>query len=76
MPKTILKTFRLPFQMVKEIEKEAKKQHVSQTQYMITIFSESKYLKLKKGFEEDLKKMEKDTEYQKEQYELAEANFL
>lgn len=76
MSKTILKTFRLPLNIAKEIELEAKKTKVSQAQYFVMIFTENKTLKIKKTFEDDLARMAQDESYKKEQQELAEANFM
>lgn len=76
MAKTVLKTFRLPLEVAKEIEMEAQKSNVSQAQYVVSIVTENRFLKLRKTFEEDAKKMENDREYKKEQSELAEADFL
>jgi hypothetical protein len=76
MPKTVLKTFRLPIDVAKEIETGAKKNNVSQAQYVVTVVTENKFLKLKKSFDEDAKRMESDILYKKEQIDLAEADFL
>lgn len=76
MAKTILKTFRLPIDIAQEIESEAKKNNISQAQYVVTVVTENKFLKLKKTFDENVKQMESDVMYQKEQADLAEADFL
>lgn len=76
MAKTIAKTFRVPIELAREIEKESEKKDISQGQYLINVFCENKTFKIQKEFEEDLKLMEKDTAYQKEQLELAKADFL
>lgn len=76
MAKTILKTFRLPVDIAQEIENEAKKNDISQAQYVVTVVTENKFLKLKKTFDENVKQMESDVMYQKEQADLAEADFL
>lgn len=76
MAKTVLKTFRFPLEVAKEIEVEAEKNHISQTQYVTCIIVENKFLKLKRSFEEDMKKLEKDDLYRKEQIDLAESDFL
>ena len=76
MAKTVLKTFRLPIDVAQEIETEAKKNNISQAQYVVTVVVENRFLKLKKTFDEDVKRMETDTAYQKEQIDLAETDFL
>lgn len=76
MIKTVLKTFRLPTDIAHEIENEARKNNISQAQYVVTVVTENKFLKLKRGFDENVKKMAADTGYQKDQVELAEADFL
>lgn len=75
MPKTVSKTFRLPIEVAQEIENGAKKNNISQAQYMVTVFTENKFLKLKKTFVENAKRMEADANYQKDQADLAEADF-
>lgn len=76
MAKTVLKTFRLPLEVAQEIEDGAQKKKVSQAQYVVSIVTENKFLKLKKAFEEDARKMNTDAAYKKEQRDLAETNFL
>lgn len=76
MSKTISKTFRIPAEIAKEIALEAKKRDVSQAQYFVAVFTENKFLKMQKTFHENLKEMKHDDAYQKEEYQLAEANFL
>ena len=76
MAKTVLKTFRLPEQVAKEIEVEAKNRHLSQTQYVVNIVTENKFLNLKKSFDEEVKRMEQDKFYKKKQIDLANADFL
>lgn len=75
MAQSVLKTFRLPKEVAEEIELGAKSNHLSQAQYLVSIVTENKFLKLKKSFEEDVMKMEKDKAYRKEQVDLANANF-
>lgn len=76
MTKTISKTFRLPAEIVKEIEEQAAQKNISQGQYFVAIFTENKFLKMHKVFEENLIQMEQDKIYQQEQRDLAEADFL
>jgi hypothetical protein len=76
MAQTVLKTFRLPTNVVREIEEGAKSGKVSQAQYIVSIVSENKFLKLKKSFEDDVKKMKKDKAYRKEQVDLADSDFM
>ena len=76
MPKTVSKTFRIPLEVAKEIELEARKNNVSQAQFIVTAVTENKFLKLQRIFEDNIKNMENDEAYKKEQIELAEADFL
>ena len=76
MSKTIAKTFRLPLEIVREIETGAEECNVSQTQYIVTIVTENRLMKLHKSFNDGLKSMENDAAYLKEQKDLAEADFL
>lgn len=75
MSKTLLKTFRLPLDIARDIEQGAKTNKISQAQYFANIVIENKAWKLKKKFDEDLNKMAMDTGYKNEQIELAESNF-
>lgn len=76
MPKTISKTFRLSPQLAREIEQEADKINLSQGAYLDFIFSENKKLKMRKEFHENLRFLQHDKAYQKEQSDLAQADFL
>ena len=76
MPKTVSRTFRIPADIAVEIEVGAKKNNVSQAQYITTVVTENKFLKLRKSFEDDLRVLEKDELYKHEQVDLAEADFL
>lgn len=75
MTKTISKTIRLPEDVAREIEVGAEKNGLSQGQYCTKVFAGYKKYKLKEVYEENLLRMEKDEAYQKEQHELAEADF-
>lgn len=76
MTKTIAKTFRIDPQLAQEIEKEARQRHLTQGGYLGYIFFENKKLKMQKEFEKNLCVMEHHVEYQKEQKDLADSDFL
>ncbi len=75
MSNTLLKTFRLPLDVAREIEQEAEAKNISQAQYLVSIVIENRSHKMKDKFQADLEKMALDEAYLKEQKDLAEADF-
>lgn len=76
MTKTISKTFRISPESAREIKDEAKKRGLSHGQYLMFVLYENKRLRMQKEFEKNLCVMEAHVEYQKEQRDLANSDFL
>lgn len=70
---TILKTFRLPAECARFLEKEADKSDVSQTD--IVVESLKKMMENQNQWQDDLKSLSEDKLYKKEQIDLAEEQY-
>lgn len=70
---TILKTFRIPSNFARFLEKKAKKRHISQTEMLLKIIESN--MEQEKEWQQGLEILAKDKEYRKEQVALAEENY-
>jgi len=76
MSQLVMKSFRLPIAVVEKIQTWSQAEDLSQAEFLAKVLKSYELFQLQQQMDTDIKNASADKAYQKEQQDLANANFL